>query len=356
MSPIRRVDPVPDPRTPRPSRVVALDVARGVGVIAMVVGHSYDALLSATARATPLVAEYWKLRGLTAPLFLLVAGWAGTLSILRVAPDGVECIRRKLPRIALLLGLGYALRIPAWNWEGFLAGAPPEWQHFLAFDVLHVIAIGILLGAAVVAIPASRTARGLLLGALAAGTAQLGGTAPAPEGAHLVTVAVAQAAGGTSPFPLFPWIAYFLAGGAIAMLASDVRPRRVAGMVIAGALLVGGALLHGMIDLPPYDPALVAFRMGLVLVALAALEWCPPRFGAALVRFGRSSLPVYVLHVAVVYGWLNMSVLAQRIGQRLALRDATVVALIVLAATFMASEALRAVRRRALALIVARSR
>jgi uncharacterized membrane protein len=62
-------------------RLVALDVARAFGLVAMVFGHTCDALLSAEARAGPLVGVYWQARGLAAPLFMMVSGWAVALSI-----------------------------------------------------------------------------------------------------------------------------------------------------------------------------------------------------------------------------------------------------------------------------------
>lgn len=47
----------------RPNRVPALDVARALGVVAMVFGHTCDALLSPAARAAPGIAAYWRRAG-----------------------------------------------------------------------------------------------------------------------------------------------------------------------------------------------------------------------------------------------------------------------------------------------------
>ena len=65
----------------RPLRFPALDLARALGVLAMVFGHTCDALLSPAARITPAIATYWKARGLTAPLFMMVSGWVVALAL-----------------------------------------------------------------------------------------------------------------------------------------------------------------------------------------------------------------------------------------------------------------------------------
>ena len=134
-------------------RIAPLDAARALGVLAMVFGHTCDALLSAAVRAGPLAREYWKVRGLTAPLFLMVSGWAVAVAVERSRARGLPVVRQRLPRVLLLFAIGYALRYPGWDLPGFFSGRPAVWEHVLAFDALHAIAVGLFLASLVFALP-----------------------------------------------------------------------------------------------------------------------------------------------------------------------------------------------------------
>jgi hypothetical protein len=52
----------------------------------MVVGHTLDMGLTPAVRGAPLIALYWSFRGLTAPLFLVVAGCGAGEPVPRVEP------------------------------------------------------------------------------------------------------------------------------------------------------------------------------------------------------------------------------------------------------------------------------
>ena len=208
-----------------PPRVRALDLARALGVIAMVFGHTCDALLSPAARAAPIILTYWKARGLTAPLFMMASGWAVTLALPRAPARGLEMIKARLPRVILLLALGYGLRLPGWNLQALLAGDRATWQHLLAFDALHVIAVGFLIAVLILASTLGRLEQGLLFALLAAAAMALGMRLPPQVPRTLPALALAQAVGGTSPFPVFPWVAYFFFGAAFQLLTDQVRIR-----------------------------------------------------------------------------------------------------------------------------------
>jgi uncharacterized membrane protein len=358
---------------PRPSRrIVALDAARAAGVVAMVVGHTLDAVLSPAARQAPLVGAYWKARGLTAPLFLAAAGWAVTVAIRRSGARGLAVPQGRLPRVLLLLVIGYGLRWPGWGLEQLRAGDVGTWAHLLSFDALHAIALSLLATALVLGLPWTTREKGLLLALLAVLAVALGMDAPVPFErvalpASPVALALAQAVGGTSPFPLFPWAAYFLGGALVGLAASDDGRRRVAQLALAGGALVLPTAWTGVGEMLAAHPSLVAFRMGVVLLVLAALSAVPAAVAARVAPLGRASLGVYALHVPVVYGWSTHQGLWARVGQTLPLGRALLLAGLVLAAsvaaTAAAGAALRAVRvaaplarERAVALAVAVAR
>src|SRR4051812_12462436 len=103
----------PDPSsTTRSPRVLGLDAARAIAVLAMVFGHTLDATLADSERSLTWVGAYWKMRTFTAPLFLFVSGCALMVVLTRKQLSGSASLRRFGPRVALLFFLGYWVRFP----------------------------------------------------------------------------------------------------------------------------------------------------------------------------------------------------------------------------------------------------
>jgi len=351
---------VPDrlaPQVARSPRIAALDAARAVGVLAMVFGHTLDAVLAPSVRAMPLAVAYWKARGLTAPLFLIVSGWAVTVAVTRSGARGWAVPRGRLRRVLLLLAIGYGLRYPGWAQERFLAGDRTIWAHFLAFDTLHTIGVALLLTALVLGVPWRAWYKAALLAAMAIAAVLLGGGAqlgtPLPTSEHLQglpqsipVMALVQVVGGSSPFPIFPWVAYFFAGAVVGLLAPPGR-RGALAMGAAGAALFAATCWTGVGARQPGDPILIAFRTGVVVMTLALLSTVPARVARYAAPLGRSSLGVYAIHLPIVYGWSAFAGLSWRIGPTALFPDrglsgaaslATAVA--VLAASFVVFRAL----------------
>jgi uncharacterized membrane protein len=313
-----------------------MDTARALGVVAMVMGHTLDALLSEAARATPAVAGYWNARGFTAPLFMIVAGWSGAVAIERSDVRGLAMVRGRLRRVLLLFGIGYVLHWPGWGLDRLLAGDREVWAHLLAFDALHAIALALLVSSLVLALPWSGRGKAIILLALAALASVLGAgprtpvyALPAPP----IALALFQAGGGTSPFPVFPWAAYFFVGGAMGLLAPPGRAGAIA-RAAAGGGLVLATCWAGVGSLPPEDTVLHLHRVGVVLVLLASLSSVPPALASRLAPLGRASLWVYAIHVPIVYGWSTFPGLAAWIGPRLGVGAAIAVGVAVLAMSF----------------------
>jgi uncharacterized membrane protein len=337
------------PPAPQRARIPALDAARALAVVAMVLGHTLDALLAPSVRAEPLVAAYWMARGFTAPLFMLVSGWAVTVAIARSGARGLEVPRSRLPRVLLLLSLGYALRWPGWGVPLLLQGDGTVWAHFLAFDALHAIAVALLVTSLVLALGWSDRRKALLLAGLAVIAVALGRAPLGPDAATLgpsIRLALAQAAGGTSAFPLFPWIGYSFVGAILGLLAGRGEGRRAALIGAVGIALVAVGAGSGA-ALPLGDPRLFALRTGVVLVLLAALSTLPAALSARVRPVGRASLALYVIHLPLVYGWSTHLGLLQRVGPRLSFGAALAAGLAVLVAGFVLRAALARVREAA---------
>ncbi len=319
----------------------------------MVMGHTLDAVLSTAARQTPLMARYWQARGFTAPLFLLVSGWAVTLAISRSDATGWAVPRSRVRRVLLLLAIGYALRWPGWGLGRLLAGDRDVWAHFLAFDALHCIALALLVTALVLALPVPRLVRAALLAALAA-AAVLAGARAATPGTVFATaqglprsipgIAFVQMIGGTSAFPIFPWTSYFFAGTLVGLLAPAGR-RGAAGLAaVAVALILAATQWWGLGHRTPGDPVLVAYRIGVVLAVLALLSLVPAAVAARAAPLGKSSLGVYAIHLPIVYGWYLVPFwfpwypfrgLASSVGKTLGPAAGLAVAALVLAGSYV---------------------
>lgn len=302
--------PEPGPRN------MGLDRARAVAVVAMVMGHTLDAVLSDPAREGTGMLAYWSLRAITAPLFLFVAGWAFASTVQRTGARGTSVLRRYGPRVGLLLGWGYLLRWPGWGLPALFAGEPAVWRHFLAFDALHGVAGALLLGAGVLALSGGRAAR---MGALAALAVLVPLASPwvrasVAEGGWPLALELALVSK-ASNFPLFPWAAYFFAGG-FTGLGLELVKRVPQWLVMLGTgtgLIVLISLWGG--DPRGSDATLVVWRLGLLSVTAGLAMLLPSRLDGLLGPVGRASLWVYVVHLPLAYGWSTFAGLASRLGR-----------------------------------------
>jgi uncharacterized membrane protein len=321
----------------RPPRHPALDAARGLAVMAMVLGHTLDAVLSPAVRANVWVQRYWELRGITAPLFLLVSGWAVVAALDNRPEAARSTYGRRVRRGLLLLFLGYLLCWPGWDTVHALGWSEALLARLFAFDALQCIGVSLLLGATVLALVPGSRLRALALAALAAGI-PLATVVAWRAGAYL-PLPLRQAVGVEGGhFPLFPWAGFFFAGALFAHLLRLLRPGWPQGLALA---VLGGGLI-GLTRLlqPDWSPTsawLVAFRVGEGLLVLAAVSFAPLWLSRLLAPLGRLSLGVYVLHLPVVYGWAGTPGLAERVGPRLGFGTALLIGLGLLAASYTLS-------------------
>jgi hypothetical protein len=303
----------------------------------MVFGHTLDGILTMEARGSAAVVAYWTVRGFTTPLFLMVSGWAAATAISRGRARGLEVPRGRIGRVILLLAVGYCLRWPGWGLDRLIAGDQEVWAHLLAFDALHTIAISLLAASLVFALPWRSREKAALFLVLAVLSVSLGMRPPTPLPVlprdlpnSPALLALVQAVGGSSPFSLFPWSAYFFVGGALGLLLRPDR-RSALWMAATGALLAISNLWTVVGEMPLGHPVLFLCRTGAVLLLLAALTLVPASIAARAGPLGRASLGVYAIHVPIVYGWSNQLGLVDRVGQRLSLPVSLAVAALVLA-------------------------
>ncbi len=252
---------------------------------------------------------------------LSVAGFGMTLAV----KLGAWHPRR--PGLAVWGGLGLVLASfllrGAWQWPG--------WHDVVKVDVLNVLALGMILSAWLSVgrprwVGAALTGGVALLVALATpwiAVALAGLDQPAHLDAlaadpvrKLLDVPAAYVYGlwPRSQFKLFNWVAFLLAGAAVAPLATGrSRPFQIMGVGLA--LYVLGRLVDPLIVLPSKDPIFwwlnapswfltrLAIHVGLTgaLQLLPDLLEAPLRWLSAL---GRQSLTAYIVSVELTYGAL----------------------------------------------------
>lgn len=315
--------PLIDAKVPR-TRVVVLDVLRLAAMLLMIQGHTLAAMLD-PARVN-LAGGPWTvwtdLRGLTAPMFLLVSGAATVLGI-RQGPDGriPAALLWHRARVAVtVMAIGYLLVFPAQRIVELRWVSRDVWRAFLQVGILQLNGATLLLLTAL--LWRTRTVRryaawslglgGLILAA-APLVARLDGFRWLPEG-----LAAFLSFRHGSLFPLFPYAAYMCLGVGLGALLME-RPagirervfRRTCLAAGAGCLLFALAARHlSWQTLPPGDAyqggyAYTAFRLGYTLLLFGALAWAAeaaPRLAAAVAPLGRRSLFVYVGHLVLIYG------------------------------------------------------
>ncbi len=307
----------------RETRHPGLDGARGLAVLAMVVGHTLDALLSPAVRAHPWIQTYWTFRGITAPLFLLVSGWAVVAALGSRPTAARDTYGKRLRRALLLIFLGYLVHWPGWSAVRHMGWTEKMLTTVLTFDALQCIGFALLFGATLLAVAPARWGRGVVLVAVVVALPlvsstmwSLGEGLPGPLRQFI-------GSGGTSRFPFFPWASYFFAGALAAHVLNVLRPGWTQGLALA---VLGGGLIWFMRGQPadwgPTSAWLVAYRVGQGLLVLGLVNLLPQRVSGTLAPLGRLSLWIYVLHLPIVYGWASYSGMSSRIGPTLGLTAA----------------------------------
>jgi uncharacterized membrane protein len=309
--------------SPRP-RILVLDIIRLAAILLMIQGHTLDALVH-PAHLDPgtFIGNAWtQLRGLTAPLFLLVSGAASALGIRpddqgRVARD---LIWRRVRAALMVMGIGYLLVFPAARIADLPFLPPDTWRGFLQVNILRANGAALLVLTALLA--GARTVRryagwsvalGLLVLLATPAAAGLDWFAWLPEG-----VAAYLSFQHGSTFPLFPFAGYMFLGAGLGGVLREAPPgleersfRRACLGAAAAALAFGLAASHLKVGLPPSREVAQAgysyifLRLGSALLLFGLLSWAVawrPRSAAALAPLGRVSLPAYVGHLLLLYG------------------------------------------------------
>lgn len=308
-------------------RLKFIDMARSVAILLMLEGHFVSAtLMERYSDSQSLLYGTWSfLRGLAAPLFFTAAGivfvyllTANSDLALRQNPR----VRKGLKRAIALIAWGYLLQVSVWKTPGYLHGQFNSWLS--AFHVLQAIGVGLLVLIGIFAIQQQCKRLPLPLCLLAACVAvlwlhvfllQLPPGEFFPHAAPAVVQNMFK--GPQSLFPLAPWLAFTLGGGAIGALVRRFRGHLGAAwfpliFLAGGGLLKAGALLANAIGAAAPEFALAAAawswicgRGSEILLVLGVLLVIEQRYEVRdswFMRIGQYTFPIYIIHAIILYG------------------------------------------------------
>jgi uncharacterized membrane protein len=311
-------------------RVIFIDLGRFLALVFMLYGHTVSALLAPDYQRGTWY-ELWNFqRGLTSSLFLLLSGFAFSVATSRHwgAHQRLSAtVFKRTRRFALFLLLGYAIHFPVPRFSMLTMLTDAQWRSFLAVDVLQLIGATFLIIQALVLIVRTRRLFTVVAFTLAAVVLGLTHTVWAIDWWQALPwwLAAYISPSGGSLFPLFPWATYVLFGAGMGQIYVSWGAAHLPRYTAWGLLLPGAALsalgwgLAAVEDAPwgpdawNFMPIQLAIRIGACLVLLAAIARASqrltrlPRFFSAVAQ---ETLPIYFVHLCIVYGSIWNSGLA----------------------------------------------
>jgi hypothetical protein len=318
------------PSAGRPHRVIFIDLGRFLALVFMLYGHTVSALLAPEYQRGTWF-EVWNFqRGLTSSLFLLLSGFAFSVATSRHWSSHQSfspAVFKRIRRFALFLLLGYAIHFPVPQFSQLVSMSDEQWRSFFQVDVLQLIGATFLIVQALVFVTKKRQTFAIVVFALAGVVLAL--THPI-WGVDWWQVLPGWLAAYMSPargslFPLFPWATYVFFGAGLGQIYVSWGAARLSSFTVF-ALFVPGLLLSALgwglsaVEGAPWGPDAwgfmpiqLAIRIGACLIILAAIARASqhltrlPRVFAAMAQ---ETLPIYFVHLCIVYGSIWNSGLA----------------------------------------------
>jgi len=294
-------------------------MVRAFAILMMLQGHFIDTLLEVDYRdASHVIYRIWRyFRGITAPTFFTISGLIFTYLLLRAKARGEDQFRMRkgLIRGLMLIGIGYLLRIPIFEW--FLGIFD---TYFLVVDVLQIIGLSLIGIVFLYFICFKKT---ILFSIVCLGLGIIiFVTEPLYRNLTLDTIPLVFSnyisTNNGSIFTILPWFGYMAFGAYIAgafyrhLDKPNFKPATLTLLFTIGYLLIEWSS-HGLYYLSKWtdiqlflDAASYNYlftRLGNVLIYFAlfyALEnyLKPP----LLLKIGQKTLSIYVIHFIIIYG------------------------------------------------------
>ncbi|MBF8151073.1 DUF1624 domain-containing protein [Winogradskyella sp. F6397] len=328
-------------------RLYFIDAVRAFAILMMLQGHFIDTLLDVSYRDQNNTAfKIWEyFRGITAPTFFTISGLIFSYLLIRAKQSGSIKTRmhKGLMRGLMLIGIGYLLRVPLFEW---LFGKFNS--YFLVIDVLQCIGLSLILIVLIYKLTFKKTlyfsVLMFLLGITIFTTEPLYRYLELPEVPVVFSNYLSKANG--SIFTIIPWFGYVAFGAFISTLFYRYVERPKFKMtIVSGFFIFGIALIFGSSELLmkfyyAFDIVLfkdVAYynylftRLGNVLILFSLFYLLETYIKQPLIlRIGQKTLSIYVIHFIIIYGSFTGIGLHQIIGKTLLPWQAIVGAIIFL--------------------------
>ncbi|OZV68735.1 hypothetical protein CA834_09535 [Winogradskyella aurantia] len=299
----------------------------------MLQGHFIDTLLEPSYRVDNTTFKVWEyFRGITAPTFFTISGliFSYLLVLAKKKGNASKRMRKGVFRGLMLIGIGYALRIPFFLWLTGEFGT-----YFMVVDVLQCIGLSLILIVFIYRLTCKKTLvfsiLMLVLGLVIFITEPLYRTLEIKNIPLFFSNYLSKANG--SIFTIIPWFGYICFGAFTSTLFYRyLERRRFKLATITGFLIVGFGLvfmssrlfmkLYYMLDLQLfYDVAnynYLFIRLGNVLIIFALFYLVEQYIKQPLIlKIGQKTLSIYVIHFIIIYGSFTGFGLYQIIGKTL---------------------------------------
>ena len=299
--------------TTQACRLESIDALRGIAVLLMIQQHVLYWLCSDT-KSSKLVLTLSAMGGLAAPIFVTLAGVGSSLAVQRLS-----CLDLCMPlRGLILIGFGYLLN--------FLA---PHWFSLGAWYVLHLIGFAVMLSPLLQRI-SSPYVLGLMFAVIIM-TAVLQTYLNTPFQLYNHQMGNPSSLWGFFKhmlvegfFPIFPWVAYFMAGIVSGRWLIYKKEKKIGYLaIILFGIFIGFMfcnftnstftksefLIRFFTLTPSFYPSLtpiILLLMSLSLFSLYGIIFIEAKISLRNLRFlsdlGQSSMTLLIVHVAVIRG------------------------------------------------------
>ena len=301
------------------NRLYFIDAVRAFAILMMLQGHFVDTLLNPIYRDDSYTAyTVWSyFRGITAPVFFTISGLVFLYLLLKAHAKGSDKqrLRKGATRAVMLIGIGYALRIPFFSW---MKGSFDT--YFLVIDVLQCIGLSLLLliGLYLLCRKNSYVLSVVLLcvGCVIFVTEPLYRNLTL-EHVPLVFANYLSKSNG-SVFTMLPWFGYVAFGGFFATLFFRNSQKKYFKQITVTAFFVLGVvllqystlILQKLFDITNIELFersanynYLFLRLGNVLVYFGFFYLLERFMKQSIVtRIGETTLNIYIVHFIIIYG------------------------------------------------------